>query len=93
MRQKLQNSKGYAESSEFLPALGLFIFKKKSVATSRGKLDPSVVRLITFFLCTHTHIYGHQADHITLLICIINTLLFFCINFGFFQQRYTDIVA
>ena len=40
MRQKLQNSKSYAESSEFLPALGLFIFKKKSVAT-RGKLDPS----------------------------------------------------
>ena len=33
MRQKLQNSKGYAESPEFLPALGLFIFKKKSVAT------------------------------------------------------------
>ena len=28
MRQKLQNSKGYAESPEFLPALGLFIFKK-----------------------------------------------------------------
>ena len=25
MRQKLQNSKGYAESQEFLPALGLFI--------------------------------------------------------------------
>ena len=31
MRQKLQNSKGYAESPEFLPALGIFIFKKKSV--------------------------------------------------------------
>ena len=29
MRQKLQNSRGYAESPEFLPALGLFIFKKK----------------------------------------------------------------
>ena len=40
MRQKLQNSKGYAESPEFLPVLGLFIFKKKSVATSLGKLDP-----------------------------------------------------
>ena len=25
MRQKLQNSKGYAESPEFLPVLGLFI--------------------------------------------------------------------
>ena len=34
MRQKLQNSKGYAESPEFLPALGLCIFKKKSVATA-----------------------------------------------------------
>ena len=32
-RQKLQNSKGYAESPEFLPALGLIIFMKKSVAT------------------------------------------------------------
>ena len=28
MRQKLQNSKGYAESPEFLPALGLFIFQE-----------------------------------------------------------------
>ena len=34
MRRKLQNSKGYTESPEFLPALGLFIFKKKSVATT-----------------------------------------------------------
>ena len=34
MRQKLQNSKGYAESLEFLPTLGLFIFKKKSVAVN-----------------------------------------------------------
>ena len=32
MRQK-QNSKGYAESPEFLPELGLFIFKKKYVVT------------------------------------------------------------
>ena len=31
MRQKWQNSKGYDESPEFLPALGLYIFKKKSV--------------------------------------------------------------
>ena len=39
MRKKLYNSKGYAESPEFLPALGLFTFKKKSVATTylRGK--------------------------------------------------------
>ena len=34
MRKKLLNSKGYAESLEFLPAPGLFIFKKKSVATT-----------------------------------------------------------
>ena len=32
MKQKMQNSKGYAESLEFMSALGLFIFKKKSVA-------------------------------------------------------------
>ena len=31
-RQKLQNSKGYAESPEFSPALGLIILGKKSVA-------------------------------------------------------------
>ena len=33
MRKKLQNSKGYAESPEFLPALGVIIFREKSVAT------------------------------------------------------------
>ena len=33
-RQKLQNSKGYAKSPEFSPALGLIIFRKKSVATN-----------------------------------------------------------
>ena len=33
-RQKLQNSKGYAKSPEFSPALGLIIFGKKSVATN-----------------------------------------------------------
>ena len=30
----LQNSKGYAESPEFSPVLGLIIFGKKSFATS-----------------------------------------------------------
>ena len=34
MRKKLQNSKGYAESPELLPALGLIIFGKKSVTTN-----------------------------------------------------------
>ena len=33
-RQKLQNSKGYAKSPEFLPALGLIVFGEKSVATN-----------------------------------------------------------
>ena len=28
MRKKLQNSKDYAESLVFLPALGLFIFRR-----------------------------------------------------------------
>ena len=31
MRQKLKNSKDYAESPEFLPALGLFIFIPSSL--------------------------------------------------------------
>ena len=34
MRKKLQNSRGYAESPELLSALGLFVFKKKSVVTT-----------------------------------------------------------
>ena len=33
-RQKLQNSKGYAESPEFSPALGLIIFGEKSFSTN-----------------------------------------------------------
>ena len=33
-RQKLLNSKGYAESPEFSPALGLIIFGEMSVATN-----------------------------------------------------------
>ena len=41
MRKNMQNTKVYAESSEFLPALGLFIFKKKSVATTCSKLISS----------------------------------------------------
>ena len=32
-------NKAETESPEFLPALGLFIFKKKSVTTTQGKLD------------------------------------------------------
>ena len=48
MRQKLQNRKGYAESPEFLPALGLF--------NSRGKLDPSL-------LPTHASNQGCEVRH------------------------------
>ena len=33
-RQKLKNSKGYTESPEFSPALGLIIFRKKPVTTN-----------------------------------------------------------
>ena len=33
-RQKLQNSKGYAKSPEFSSALGLIVFREKSVATN-----------------------------------------------------------
>ena len=33
-RQKLQNSKVYAKSPEFSPALGLIIFRKKFVPTN-----------------------------------------------------------
>ena len=33
-RQKLQNSKVYAKSPEFSPALRLIIFGKKSIATN-----------------------------------------------------------
>ena len=34
LEQKLQNSKGYAESPEFSPVLGLIIFGEKSIATN-----------------------------------------------------------
>ena len=48
MMQKLQNSKGYAELPEFLPVLGLFIFKKKSITTAFARLQ---------FFCSHSYIY------------------------------------
>ena len=66
MRKKLQNSKDYADSPEFLPALGL---KNKSIATTGGKLDRMV-------LYTHTlYIYNIWTDPITLpcsLVCATN---------------------
>ena len=51
-RQKLQNSKGYTESLEFSPTLGLIIFGKKSVTTNLR----SLVHSITYFF-VHTYIY------------------------------------
>ena len=46
MRQKLQNSKGYAESPEFLPALGLFIFSDGSGHTSSNLLNDDTYRCV-----------------------------------------------
>ena len=69
--QKLQNSKGYAKSPEFSPALGLIIFWKKSVATNL-RLIRSLVRSITIFFddnYVYIYIYGCQRDYITLLAC------------------------
>ena len=54
-RQKLQNSKGYAKSPEFSPALGLIVFGEKSVATNL-RYFKSLVRSITIFFCTHIYI-------------------------------------
>ena len=72
-RQKLQNSKVYAKSPEFSPALGLIIFGKKSVATNLRSIR-SLVRSITiFFVHTHTYIYIYiytdRPDYITMLAC------------------------
>ena len=53
--QKLQISKGYAESPEFSPALGLIIFGEKSVATNL-RLIRSLVRSIKIFF-VHIYIY------------------------------------
>ena len=51
MRQKPQNSKGYAESLEFLPAPGLIIFKNEEVC--RYNFIPS--SLDTNKKIVHTH--------------------------------------
>ena len=44
-RQKLQNSKGYTESPEFLPALGLIIFGKKSCTHTYIYTDTNPITL------------------------------------------------
>ena len=64
MRKLLQNSKGYVESPEFLPALGLFIFKKKSVATTWG-----IPSSLDYNFFVHTYIHVHQPGYITQLTC------------------------
>ena len=62
--QKLQNSKGYAKSPEFSPALGLIIFRKKSVATNL-RLIRSLVAQLQFFYDNYIYIiYGHQPDYL-----------------------------
>ena len=63
MRQKLQNSKGYAESPKFLQALELFIFKKKSVATTWGSSSLDYKKKLYTY---NNNIDEHQPDHITL---------------------------
>ena len=50
MRKKLQNNKGYAESPEFQPALGLFIRRSPSLQLEVNKIPYN-------FFCTHTHVY------------------------------------
>ena len=60
MRQKLQKSKGYAESSEFLPALGLFISKKKSVATSSLDYQKKLYLNIEQFKNHKTYVNKHR---------------------------------
>ena len=73
-RQKLQNSKVYAKSPEFSPALGIIIFGKKSVAINLRTIR-SLVRSITiFFWYTFIYIYiiyiyTDRPDYITLLAC------------------------
>ena len=57
MRQKLQNSKDYAESPEFLPALKLFFFFQEKVChynlrsyyfAHHGHFDPNVSQIANF---------------------------------------------
>ena len=61
-----QNSKGYVESPEFLPVLGLFISRRTpSLQLEVNEIPSSLYYKKKFY----TYIYGHQADHITLLAC------------------------
>ena len=66
-RQKLQNSKGYAKSPEFSPALGLIIFGEKSVATNLRYIRSLVRSITNFFLMTtiyYIYVTGYgKTDH------------------------------
>ena len=62
----MQNSKGYVESPEYLPALGLIIKLLKSLLLLlEVNLIPSSLDYKTFY---NTNTY--QADHFNLLACV-----------------------
>ena len=62
MRQKLQNSKGYAESPEFLANTGTIL-----VCRYKMILYHWFARLLLHIaiIYSYIYIYGHQASHIT----------------------------
>ena len=62
-RKKLQNSKGYTESPEFLPEFNYF--GKKSVATNLRQIR-SLIRSITIFLYIYMYNYIIRTNSITL---------------------------
>ena len=62
-RQKLQNSKVYAKSPEFSPALRLIIFGKKSVATNLREIRSLVPSITICFVHTYIYIYGQTRLH------------------------------
>ena len=68
MRKKLQNSKDYAESPEFLPALGLFICLSLQLEVNKipSSLDYKKFTQIYIYI----YIHGHQPDYIILLACV-----------------------
>ena len=65
MSQKLQNSKCYAGSPEFLPALGLFISRRSLSLQLEVNYIPGSLDLKKH--CTHTHIYNIYGTAIILV--------------------------
>ena len=57
MRQKLQNSKGYPESPELLPALGLFSRRSLSLQLEVNQIPSPLDYNFFWYTHTHTHIY------------------------------------